>query len=50
MGKNGKKRKTLSATIDVKVLESFNEHCDNNAINKSRLIEQFIIKYLEEHQ
>lgn len=48
MSSNGRRRKTLSVTIDPQVYQEFQSHCEANAINRSRLVEQLLADYLEE--
>lgn len=47
MVKRGRTKDTLSVTIDKELLKRFNNHCDDNAINKSKLIEKLISDYSE---
>jgi metal-responsive CopG/Arc/MetJ family transcriptional regulator len=41
-------KKRLSATINAAVIDDFNEYCSRECINKSKLIEKLISKYLKE--
>jgi len=38
----------LTITIDDKLLEKFNEICDENSINKSKLVANMIKKWVDE--
>lgn len=40
-------KKKITYSIDVKILEKFDKYCENNAINKSRYIENLIKKDLK---
>lgn len=42
-------KKAMSVTIDKEILKKFNEFCEENSINKSKLIEKQIKKYLEDN-
>jgi metal-responsive CopG/Arc/MetJ family transcriptional regulator len=46
MVKTGNTKDNLCVTIDKKILKKFKDHCKDNAINRSRLIEKWIIKFL----
>ena len=50
IGKGKLTKKVFSVTVDVGVLEKFNDYCDENSINKSDLIEKQIKRYLEERK
>jgi predicted transcriptional regulator len=46
--KTNKKRKTtMTFTIDRDILEKFKEISERNGINKSKLLENFIVDFIE---
>jgi len=40
-------KKTISVSISEEILKKFNEHCEDNSINKSKLVEKLILKHME---
>lgn len=44
-----KTRKLVNFTVAIEVVDDFNKHCERLSINKSRLIEKLMKRWLEEH-
>lgn len=42
------KKVVLSISIREDIMKEFKEYCENNDMNKSRIVEKLIIKYMEE--
>lgn len=43
------KRKSVSYNINVELIEIFNKICDKKAVNKSRLIENYIDEFVKQN-
>lgn len=41
-------KKSASYKIDIEILQKFNEKADQNALNKSKWIENKMVEYLKE--
>ena len=48
--KKQKRKKTSTFTIDVSVLDKFDEFAKNNGINKSKLVEDLIKEFLQKQK
>ena len=44
------RRRSITVSLDIKLIEEFDELCVKGSINRSRLVETFIREYVENNK